>query len=245
VSPSGSSVVNSLGADVSAVLTGGSLQAETDFLSTSNSTAPGTNVVGKILSQLQNFANLFVSTATSPNSSFASTYNSATPAQSGELASGFFTATTDANTGLPELGTFAVNPLLVNGTSTIKQAATTNVANTFSATNLAIVPAAPPAAETTSSAFTATGLTANNQTYSGIANAILSGFQQAANTIQTASTTATTQKTYYQTTLSSATGVNTDTELVNLTNWQNSYAASAHVISTIQSMFTILEGMVS
>jgi flagellar hook-associated protein FlgK len=73
----------------------------------------------------------------------------------------------------------------------------------------------------------------------------LSGFQTAANNIQASSTSASTQQTYYQNALASETGVNTDTELVNLTNWQNSYAASAHVISTIQSLMTVLENMVT
>jgi len=73
----------------------------------------------------------------------------------------------------------------------------------------------------------------------------LSGFQQAANTISSQSSTASTQQTYYQNTLTSQTGVDTDTELVNLTNWENSYAASAHVISTIQQMMQTLENMVS
>ena len=240
VSASGSSVVNALGADVSNVLTGGSLQSNTDFLSTANTTANGVNVVGKVISQMQNFANLFVGGATATGS-FANSYNSATT-QSGEQASSFFTATTDGN-GLPELGTLAVNASLVNGTTTVKQAAAAAVANTFTATNLAINPPLPGTA--TSGTFSATGLTATNQTYAGIASAILSGFQQAANAVQTSSTAATTQQTYYQTTLASETGVNTDTELINLTNWQNSYAASAHVISTIQSMFQILEGMVA
>jgi len=235
VSTDGNSVVNNLGVNVSGILTGGSLQAQTDFLSSSNSPASGIGVVGKILSQVQNFANLFVGTAPG---GFADTYNNATT-QSGEQASSFFTATLDGN-GLPELGTFAVNANLVNGTTTVKQASAIPVANTFTATNLAINAST----NTTSGTFTATGLTTTNQTYANIATSILSGFQQAANTIQTASTTATTQQTYYQNALSSETGVNTDTELVNLTNWQNSYAASAHVISTIESMFTILETMV-
>ncbi|MGB9154648.1 MAG: flagellar hook-associated protein FlgK, partial [Alphaproteobacteria bacterium] len=233
VSVSGDSVINALGADVSGILTGGTLQAQTDFLSTSSSTANGVGVVNKIISQLQNFANLFVG-GTTNSGSFAATYN-----PSGNAASSFFSATLDGN-GLPELATFVVNPSLVSGATTLNTATATATANTFTATNLAV--AAP--AGTTSGTFTATGLTTTNQTYAQIASSILSGFQQAANAIQTASTSATAQQTYYQSALSSETGVNTDTELVNLTNWQNSYAASAHVISTIESMFTVLEGMV-
>jgi flagellar hook-associated protein 1 FlgK len=232
----GGAVTNSVGANVNAELAGGQLQAQTDFLSTSSSNSPGVSVVANLQSQLQNFANMFISTAPG---SFASVYNSGTTG-TGELASGFFTATTDSN-GLPDLGTFAVNASLLNGTATVKQASAVTVNNTFTATNLAINSTT----NTTTSTFQANGLTVNNQTYSGIANSILSGFQQAANTVSNSSTTATTQQTYYQNALSSETGVNTDTELVNLTNWQNSYAASAHVISTIQQMMLTLENMVN
>lgn len=238
VSPSGNSVINAAGVDVSNVLTGGSLQAQTDFLSSASSTANGVNVIGKITSQLQNFANLFVGVTNNPNASFAYTYNNAAT-QTGEQATNFFTATFDTN-NLPNLGTFAVNSNLVNGTTTVKQASAIPVANTFTATNLAVNAST----NTTSNTFTAAGLTTVNQTYSNIATSVLSSFQQAANTIKSASTTATAQQTYYKSALSSETGVNTDTELVNLTNWQNSYAASAHVISTIQSMFLTLENLV-
>jgi flagellar hook-associated protein 1 FlgK len=234
-SVSNGTVVNAVGADVSGVLTGGSLQADTDFLSSSTSSANGVGVITKIQSQLQNFVNLFTSTA---SGSFASTYNNATTG-TGEQGTSFFTSTTDSS-GLPELSSFAVNASLVSGATSVKQAAATTVANTFTATNLAI----DSTTNTTSSTFTANGLTTSNQTYAGITTQILSGFQAAANAIKTASTTATTQQTYYQNALSSETGVNTDTELVNLTNWQNAYAASAHVISTIQSMFATLENMV-
>ena len=235
----GSTVTNAVGADVTAQLTGGSLQAQTDFLSTSGSNAPGVSVVSNLQSQLQNFTNMFISTATG---SFASTYNNATPTNTGEQGTSFFTATLASN-GLPDVASFAVNASLVSGATAVKQSAAAAVNSTFSATNLAINTSTTPA--TTTSTFTAAGLTANNQTYSGIANAILSGFQQSANTIQSSSATATTQQTYYQNALSSESGVNTDTELVNLTNWQNSYAASAHVISTIQQMMQVLENMVS
>ncbi|MGE3622573.1 MAG: flagellar basal body rod C-terminal domain-containing protein, partial [Bdellovibrionales bacterium] len=66
---------------------------------------------------------------------------------------------------------------------------------------------------------------------------ILAGFQQAANTIKTQNESAVQQKSYYEQVLSNATGVNVDDELVSLTTLQNSYAASAHVISTISEMF--------
>jgi flagellar hook-associated protein 1 FlgK len=234
---SGSTVTNAVGADVNSILTGGTLQAQTDFLSSTPNNVNGVSVIAKLQSQIQNFANIFISTA---SGSFASTYNSAAT-NSGEQASSFFTASIDSS-GLPDLSSFAVNSNLVSGATAVKQAAGAALANSFSATNLAINTATSPA--TTSSSFSATGLITNNQTFSQISSSILSSFQQAANAIKSASSTASTQQTYYQNALSSETGVNTDTELVNLTNWQNAYAASAHVISTIQSMFTTLENIV-
>ncbi|MDE2029956.1 MAG: hypothetical protein KGI97_05250, partial [Alphaproteobacteria bacterium] len=237
-SVSGDTVVNAAGADISSTLVGGSLQAQINFLSSNtSSTDNGTGVIAKLTSQLQGFVSLFTNTA---SGGFADTYNSATTA-SGELASKFFTVSLDGS-GNPDLSTFAVNSALVNGTSSIKSAAASAIANTFTATNLAIDTTASP--NVTSSTFSAGGLTAVNQTYSGIASSILSYFQQAANAVKTSASTAATQQSYYQSTLSSETGVNTDTELVNLTTWQNSYAASAHVISTIKAMFQTLENMV-
>ncbi len=230
------SVVNSVGANVSSALSGGSLQAQTDFLSPTSSNANGVGVITNMQSQLQNFANMFISTA---SGSFADQYNSATTA-TGDQASSFFTAGTASN-GLPDLASFAVNASLVSGATSVKAGAATAITNAFNATNLSINSTT----NATSSTFSAGGLTAQNQTYSGVATAILSGFQQAANTIQSQSATATTQQTYYQNALSSETGVNTDTELVNLTSWENSYAASAHVISIIQQMMQTLTTMVT
>jgi len=86
----------------------------------------------------------------------------------------------------------------------------------------------------------ASGLSAPNATYATLGSAILSSFQQAANTISSQSKSASSQQTFYQQTLASETGVNMDTELANLVAYQNSYAASAHVISSVSQMFTTL-----
>ena len=239
VNPNGDGIVNNVGGDVTGALSGGTLQAQTDFLSTSTSTANGVGVIDKIQSQLTAFANMFVSPATG---GFADTYDNSATGSSGELASSFFTASTDANGNITDLSSFAVNAALVAGTSTVKSEVASNVSNTFTASNLAINTGTTP--PSTSTTFTANGLTATNQTYGGIATAILSGFQQQANAIKSQTATASSQQAYYQNTLSSETGVNTDTELVNLTNWENSYSASAHVISTIQSMMQTLEGII-
>lgn len=245
VGSDGDTVLNAVGSDVTGSLTGGSLQAQTDFLSPTATTANGVGVITKLQSQMQSYANLFLGTTSTNSGSFADVYNNAKTG-SGELSSSFFTATVSSTTGMPDLSTFSVNSSLINGTTTAKTAAATGISDTFTATDLAVsVSSVSPTTYTTSGTFSAQGLTTKNQTYSGITTSLLSGFQQAANSIKTQAATASTQQAYYQSSLSSQTGVNTDTELVNLTNWENSYAASAHVISTIQSMMKTLEDMVS
>jgi flagellar hook-associated protein 1 FlgK len=177
-------------------------------------------------------ANAFTSTT---SGGFAAAYNNAST-DTGELGSGFFTVSANASTGLADPSTFQVNTALLNGTSTVKQASASAVVSALSA-----VQTYPP----TSPTGLGLGLTANSTgDYADMTTAVLSYFQQAANTVKTQSTAATQQQTYYQQTLSNATGVNVDTELVNLTTLQNSYAASAHVISTINQMYTDLENIV-
>ena len=68
--------------------------------------------------------------------------------------------------------------------------------------------------------YTTSGLAANGTTYAELGTAILSGMQQQANTISSASTTASNLKTYYNTQITNTTGVNLDTELANLTTYQ-------------------------
>jgi flagellar hook-associated protein 1 FlgK len=239
-------ILNNTGSDVTASLSGGSLDAQAEFLATTPSSASGTGVIEKLKSQIQNFANLFIAT-TSNGNSFADVYNGAA-ADSTDQPSDFFTALTDDN-GLPDLATFAVNVSLVDGTTTIKSAAASIINDAFCDADRAITTTYDAGSDTytytTSTTFSSTGLTAQRQTYSGIVTAILSGFQQAANAVKSQYATASTQQSYYQSALASSTGVNTDAELVALTNWENSYAASAHVISTIQSMMKTLEDLVS
>jgi flagellar hook-associated protein FlgK len=179
-----------------------------------------------------------------PGSSFADVYN-ATPANTGELVSDFFTVTFDPTTGLPNLASFSVNPALLNGSEKMKSTAATALNDVLNSTNAAIevVPGSPPAYQT-SSTFEALGITLINQTFSGITTSIISGFQQIASNVQIRHDSIAIQKQYYSVTLSNQTGVNTDEELINLNNWQNSYAASAHVVSVIQKMFDILQNMV-
>ncbi|MDP9128419.1 MAG: flagellar hook-associated protein FlgK [Pseudomonadota bacterium] len=218
----GTNVTAATGQTVTNDLTGGSLEAQINFLNGSaTSPDPGTGVINKLNNQLKALTDALTTTTGSP-ATFASAYNTATTG-TGELASGFFTIDV---AGDPN--SIAVNASLVSGSATVKTASATPVANALAATR----------------SFSASSLSVPSGTYADLGTAILAGFQQAANTLTTQSTSAAQQQTFYQQSLSSATGVNVDNELVNLTTLQNSYAASAHVISTINSMLQALENVI-
>jgi len=224
----GSTITSTSGRDVTNDLTGGSLEAQIKFVYDGSpaaaSIAPGSEVIRKLNSQLTALANAFTSTSGSPTS-FAAAYNNATT-NSGELASGFFTFSVDGN-GNAVPSSLAVNANLLNGTSKIKQASGTAVNNSFTAVR----------------SFTADGIGTISGAYSDLSTSVLSNFQQAASTVNAQSTTALAQQSYYKENLSNATGVNIDNELVQLTTLQNSYAASAHVITTINELFKTLIGV--
>jgi len=231
----GTAILNANATNVGSAFGGGSLQAAMNFIDTSasaaSSTTPGVGTVAKLQAQLSKLVDAFTNSSGGTPSAFATAYSSAVTAstalgatQAGaSVASSFFTVSNGSN-GQPDASTFVVNAGLLAGTSVLPQTGTQAIANSFS----------------TVATYTASGLSAQNVTYAGLTSAILSTFQQAANTVKTQSTTATSQQTYYQTTLSNTTGVNIDNELANLVAYQNSYAASAHVISTVNQMLTTL-----
>ncbi|HEU0118621.1 MAG TPA: flagellar hook-associated protein FlgK [Alphaproteobacteria bacterium] len=225
----GQTITSSSGQDVTNILTGGSLQAEVQFVANGSpataSTSPGVEVIRKLNSQLQALTTALTTTSGSPTS-FEAAYDGATTG-TGELANQFFTVNTVG--GVIDPSSLKINASLLNGTATLKQASGTAVNTALTATR----------------SFSAAGLTTTSGTYVDLVNGILSGFQAAANTVSTQSTTATQQQTYYKQSLTNATGVNVDNELVNLTTLQNSYAASAHVISTINQMLQELEAAVT
>lgn len=224
----GSTITSTSGRDVTNDLRGGSLEAQLKFVydgsPSAASTSPANEVIRKLNSQLTALANAFTSTTGSPTT-FAAAYNNATT-KSGELASNFFTFSTDSS-GNTIPSSLAVNANLLNGTSKIKQASGTTVNASFTAVR----------------SFTADGLGTITGTYAELSTGILSNFQQAASNINSFSTTATAQQSYYKENLSNATGVNIDNELVQLTTLQNSYAASAHVMTTINELFKTLIGV--
>lgn len=133
------------------------------------------------------------------------------------LQANFFTGTDRTN--------FSVNSALIAGTITMKTSGAEAIVASFS---------------DSTKTFTAAGLRVTSGSYTTLATSILTGFQQAANNVTSLSKTASEQQSYLEESLANETGVNTDEELVNLTALQNAYAASAHVLQTIQNMFDIL-----
>ncbi|MDX9689969.1 MAG: flagellar hook-associated protein FlgK [Proteobacteria bacterium] len=205
-------------------LGGGSLQALVDFRSTTApvSTSPGVSVIQKLRSQLDGIADAFLSTTTTATSgevTFATAYNSATTG-AGQLASGFFTGTDRTD--------IAVNAALLNGTSSVKSGAAQAVTD-------ALLDA--------TRSFSADGLTISNSSYMSLFTSSITSFQQAANNIATLADTAANAHDYLKEKYTNETGVNVDNELINLTTFQNAYAASAHAMSVVKEMFHTLENL--
>jgi flagellar hook-associated protein 1 len=231
----GNIITDSNGTDVTSAFSGGSIQAATDFINTSAtaaaSTTPGVGTIAKLQSQLSELVNAFTASALGTTSAFATAYSNAVtnstavgaPQAGTSVAAQFFTVTNGAN-GQPDPGTFAISSGLIAGTSNLPQTGAQAIADSFNST----------------ASYNASGLNVSGVTYATLTSAILSTFQQAANTVNTQSATTKSQQTYYQQTLANTTGVNIDTELANLVAYQNSYAASAHVISTVSQMMAAL-----
>jgi flagellar hook-associated protein 1 FlgK len=83
-------------------------------------------------------------------------------------------------------------------------------------------------------------LGATTSTLAGYASAIISDVATRASNASTAATTTSTTLTTMESNLSSQSGVNSDAEMAKLTELQSAYAASAKVVSAVQSMFNSL-----
>ncbi|MDX1923612.1 MAG: flagellar hook-associated protein FlgK [Alphaproteobacteria bacterium] len=207
------------GVDVTAVLKGGKIEGLVGVLDQGSSAAvlndPGKATVYKINEQLDMIVDLLANAA----NSFATAYDSATTG-AGELASSFFTGTTRYN--------FALNTALANGTSAIKIAAATPVADDLNLANRSI---------------SAGNLSTTNVSYETFANAMISAQNQNAKQVGDQADIFSSLKDNYDKRLKDDTGVNVDEEIVRLTQLQNNYAASARVISTVKQMFDIINSL--
>jgi flagellar hook-associated protein 1 len=210
---------------------GGQIGAEISTLDTSAagvaSQNPADAPLQKVLDQLNSFADqFFAPNPPGPATAFQSAYDNAAPTNTGELATSFFTIPNFGATPSTDAFDFQVNPALLNGTATVKQAAATPVVQQLLAST---------------NSFSAGGVTENNATYTGIAQAIASNqtarAQQAESDQQSAQTALTTTQTAYQ----NDTGVNVNTQLAQLIELQNSFGASAKVISVVEQLFQQLQ----
>src|SRR5262249_45382720 len=127
----GSSIIDQNGVDVTSLLAGGSLQAQTDFISTSppaaSSTTPGVGVISKLQSQLSKLVDAFTNSSGTTPSAFATAYTNAYNASTTGVAATFFTVTNNGS-GVPDPSTFQVTASLINGTTALPQTNTQTVA---------------------------------------------------------------------------------------------------------------------
>ncbi len=212
----------------------GQIGAELSALDTSPagvaSQNPASAPFQKVLDQLNSFADQFyAANPPGPATAFQAAYNNATPVNGTELASDFFTIPNFGATPSTDALNFEVNPALLNGTSTVKQAAATAVVNQLISTT---------------NNFSSGGVSVTNESYTSIAGAMASNQTQRAQQAQANQTSAASTLSTTQTAYQNATGVNVNSQLSQLIVLQNTYGASAKVISVVQQLFTTLEGAV-
>ncbi len=236
---------------------GGTLGATLNFLNPSTSSSdPAVGTLAKAQAQLDNLALQLSGQATG---TFGGAYYSATADRSTDLAGGtspatktyaaygstsaataagwngtslssFFTIDNGSTTGptAPSESpsqSLAVNAALVDGSATVKRESATAVVAALTSTTRTM---------------TTGGVNVTNKTYSGLAAAIANYQSTSESAASTSSTTLSAATTTLQTRLSSEIGVNSDTEMAQLTVLENDYSANAKVISTVQSMFDTL-----
>jgi flagellar hook-associated protein 1 FlgK len=213
-------------ASLNAAFQGGSIGATLGFLASDPASVVSSNpnlaVLQKLNDQLDAFAQSFYDTAAVTPPAFEAAYDGAAT-QPGEQANSFFT-TSDGSTTANRFD-LVVNPNLLDGTMQIKQAAATPVVTALTQTTQSL---------------NAGGLSVSNQTYAGIANAIMSNTSSNASQASSAATSSAAVSTALSSQFSSAVGVNMDDEMANLIVLQNSYAASARIMATLSSMLSSL-----
>ncbi len=218
---------------------GGKIGAELDSLrvdaASTASSVPSLAPFEKLRQQLNSFADQFYLAPPAPPAvatptPFQAAYDNANPVNPGELAASFFIINNQGTTGADRFN-FVVNPALLNGTATIKQSAAT-----------AVVSALTQSTQPTS--FSAGNITTNGSLLQ-IANTISSDQTLRAQQALNDSTAADTHFNATQSLYRSRTGVSVDNELAKLVVLQNSYNASAKVISIVNELFATLSAAVS
>lgn len=189
---------------------------------TTPSSVPTGELIRKLRSQLDAYANTFVATTKDGEpTSFADAYNNATPTEDGELSSKFFTGTNRFN--------LAVNSKLLDNTEKVKASAVADVVTAMNAVGRTL---------------TADGLKATDTNYSGMAAAITGNMTTISSAIKANAENTKTSADLLTERYQTNTGVNVDQEIALLQQLQTSYAASARVMQVTNSMFDALEAVV-
>ncbi|MBI1209145.1 MAG: flagellar hook-associated protein FlgK [Azospirillum sp.] len=126
---------------------------------------------------------------------------------------------------LPRADTFAINSSLADGSATVKRLSASAVVTALTAA---------------SQSLSAGGLIVANTTIEGVAGSIAQYHVDSQARLSADATRLDTSTKNIENRLRSQTGVNMDFEVAQLTVLQNSYAANARVINTVQSMFDTL-----
>jgi len=227
-------------ASLNAAFTGSKIGTELNILAvddtSANSSDPTVAPLEKMRRQLDALVDQFYNSNSTTPTAFQSAYNNATT-NTGELASDLFVVNSQGPGGTPQPAgsdrvNFAVNPLLTSGTDTLKQASGTAVIKALTSNS-------------SSTPISAGGLTNFTGSVDALGNAITSAGSTAANTVSTNSTASAASLSAVQTSYSNSTGVSVNAQLSELIVLQNSYNASAKVISVINSVLQALESAVS
>lgn len=158
---------------------------------------------------------------------FANAYNGATQ-QAGE-AGNFFEAEAGATPGDVLRNNLRVNETLSNGTEDLKQLAGNDVVAALNGTNRNMV---------------GSGSKLENETYTGLASGVLTEITQRAKRADTVATQTGAIRDDLKQALRDEVGVDIDQEMARLTTLQNSYGATARVISSVNEMFQQLQSAV-
>ena len=211
----GGTSINSLlpAATTSPATTASSAAAGLLSVAAVTSGGPGAAPLFQLRNQLNSLTDLFYSsTGSTP---FQTAYDNASPTNTGELASSFFTMGGNASGTTSDRFNLQVNSALIAGTSTVKESSAVAVA-----TELTSGPAAYTALAT--------------------ANAIASDQSGRASVATTNQTMATANTSVAQQAYRNVTGVSSDQQLAQLVALQNAYSAAAKIITTVQDLNNIL-----
>ncbi len=174
---------------------------------------PGTEVIRKLREQLDALAGEFL---VGVPGGFTDAYDSAATG-AGELATGFF--------GGSNRFDLAVSANLLNGTFALKRASAATVGAAM--------------ADRTR-AFGAGGLNLSSVSYAGMAAGVVLALSGAGAAVHARHVDTALVRDTIESRFQGAVGVNVDEELANLQLIQNAYAASARVMTVVQSLFDIL-----